>query len=177
MSEFDRECIELCLKGHPNAFRELVDRYEMPLLAHLTGLLGNRGRAEEAAQETFVRAYFALIKLKKRNSFLPWLLGIAQRVAKEWTKKQAREKKSHRALAGMGVEEIPHENRASDYELEKAVTALADPYREVILLRYYEGLSCAQVAEHLEISVGAVTKRLSRAHRMLRELLRQEEKT
>ena len=51
--------------------------------AYLAGKLGNMTAVEEAAQETFVRAYFGLSELKKRESFYAWLLGIANRVAKE----------------------------------------------------------------------------------------------
>ena len=65
----DRHDIALCLDGHPEAFRQLVARYQAVLLAHLAGRLGDRERAEEAAQETFVRAYFGLGKLKKPASF------------------------------------------------------------------------------------------------------------
>jgi len=60
----DRDCIRHCLNGHPEMYRELVGRYQAILLSYLAGQLGNRERAEEAVQETFVRAYFCLIKLK-----------------------------------------------------------------------------------------------------------------
>ncbi|MEJ2647820.1 MAG: hypothetical protein P8016_05350 [Sedimentisphaerales bacterium] len=56
MSEKDRYYIERCLDGHPDDFRYLVQRYQGVLLANLAGKLGNRDRADEAAQETFVRA-------------------------------------------------------------------------------------------------------------------------
>jgi DNA-directed RNA polymerase specialized sigma24 family protein len=59
----DEQCIRSCLDGQPGAFRHLVERYQTPLVRHLCGSLGNRDQAEEAAQEAFVRAYFALRKL------------------------------------------------------------------------------------------------------------------
>ena len=58
-----------------------------------------------------------------------------------------------------------------DYDLEKAVAELAEPYRQVILLRYYGGMSCAEVAERLGMPLGTATKTLSRAYAMLRESL------
>ena len=81
MCRTDRECIEHCLDGRPDAFRHLVGRYQAVLVTYLAGHLGNREWAEEAAQEAFVRAYFALGKLKKPDSFFSWLLGIAGREA------------------------------------------------------------------------------------------------
>ena len=77
MTENDKYYIERCLDGHPDDFRYLVRRYQAVLLAHLAGKLGSRDKAEEAAQESFVRAYFNMNKLRKPGSFFSWLLGIA----------------------------------------------------------------------------------------------------
>jgi DNA-directed RNA polymerase specialized sigma24 family protein len=87
MSETDKYYVERCLDGHPDDFRFVVRRYQAVLLAHLAGKLGDKDRAEEAAQETLVRAYFNMAKLKKPDSFFSWLLGIADRVAKEYWRK------------------------------------------------------------------------------------------
>ena len=61
----------------------LVQRYQRPLFAYLSSRLGNYLEAEEAAQESFVRAFLSLKKLRKPESFYAWLLGIAGRVLKE----------------------------------------------------------------------------------------------
>ncbi len=61
--ETDCYYVERCLDGHPDDFRHLVRRYQPVLLAHLAGKLGDRDRAEEAAQETLVRAYFKMDRL------------------------------------------------------------------------------------------------------------------
>ncbi len=83
MPETDQYYVERCLDGHPDDYRHLVRRYQAVLLANLAGKLGDKDRAEEAAQEVFVRAYFNIGKLKRPDSFFSWLLGIAERVAKE----------------------------------------------------------------------------------------------
>src|SRR4030042_5722002 len=83
MTENDKFYVEQCLDGRPDEFRHLIRRYQTAVTAYLTSKLGNRTNAEEAAQETFVRAYFGLKDLKKRESFSSWLLSIAGRVAKE----------------------------------------------------------------------------------------------
>src|SRR4030042_4878129 len=89
MSPSDDECVRACLNDHPEAFRPRVRRYETPLTRHLCGRLGNADEAAEAAREAFVRAYFALGGLRNPAVFLPWLLGIADRVVKE-TRRAAR---------------------------------------------------------------------------------------
>ena len=89
LMENDRYYVERCLDGHPDDFRHLVRRYQPVLLAHLAGKLGSRDRAEEAAQETLVRAYFKMDKLRKPESFFAWLLGIADLVAKEQQRKES----------------------------------------------------------------------------------------
>ncbi|MHC4145550.1 MAG: RNA polymerase sigma factor, partial [Planctomycetota bacterium] len=88
MSETDKYYVERCLDGHPDDFRYLVRRYQAALLANLAGKLGNRDRAEDAAQEALVRAYFNMGKLRKPDSFFSWLLGIADRVAKEQVREE-----------------------------------------------------------------------------------------
>jgi RNA polymerase sigma-70 factor (ECF subfamily) len=170
MGTSDEYYIERCLDGHPDDFRYLVRRYQAVLLAHLSGQLGNRDEAEEAAQESLVRAYFGLEKLKERDSFFSWLLGIANRVAKE----QQRSERRRHQMAEMLSEKVPGPELSQDYGLERAVAALPDSYREVVLLRYYGGCSCSEVAEQLGKPLGTVTKMLSRAYAALRESLQRQ---
>ncbi len=165
MSESDQYYIEQCLNGHPDEFRGLVRRYQANVSAYLSGKLGNRSSAEEGAQETFVRAYFGLSELKKRESFYSWLLGIANRVAKE----QLRNRKEFAGLDSLAQQAC--EERKVDVELEKAIAGLSDSYREIVLLRFYADRSCLQIAEQLNMPIGTVTKRLSRAYAKLRQLL------
>ncbi|GAG32880.1 unnamed protein product, partial [marine sediment metagenome] len=146
MSTTDRYYIERCLNGHSDDYRYLVRRYQTALLAHLAGRLGNKDSAEEAAQEALVRAYFSLEKLKKPESFFSWLLGIAGRVAKE----QQRSQRRHREIASSLSENVLDSQPSQDYALELAIAELPDSYRELILLRYYGGYSCSQVAEQLD---------------------------
>jgi RNA polymerase sigma-70 factor (ECF subfamily) len=164
----DRECVALCLGGQPEGFADLVKRYHPALLPWLNGQLGNLERAEEAAQEVFVRAFVLLPKLRKPESFFPWILGIAGNVVNEERRARRRE--------GVSLPDLTPEKRAEapahDEELEQAIARLASRYRDVVLLRYYSGLSCVEMAERLGVSVGTVTKNLSRAYAMLRASLR-----
>ena len=173
MSENDKYYVERCLDGHPDDFRYLVRRYQAPLLANLAGKLGDKDRAEEAAQETLVRAYFNMDKLRKPDSFFSWVLGIADLVAKEHSRKEQfrRQKEIVRSFS----QESPPTELSQDYALETAIAELPEAYRKIILLRYYGGHSCNQIAEQLDMPLGTVTKTLSRAYAMLREALQQQE--
>lgn len=171
MSEPDKYYIERCLDGHPDDFRYLVRRYQGVLLAHLAGKLGNKTRADEAAQEAFVRAYFNMCKLKRPDSFFPWLLGIADRVAKEHQREEQVQRQ--REVVRSFSQEAPRTELSQDYALEVAIAELPEAYREVVLLRYYGEHSCNQIAQRLNMPLGTVTKMLSRAYSMLRSSLQQ----
>lgn len=176
MSQTDGECVRLCLDGHPEMFRHLVVRYEGPLLRHLAGRLGDEDVAAEAAQETLVRAYFALGKLKKPESFYCWLRGIADRVAREMQRAKQRHVTSIELEAVSDkTEAAPGHGDRPDSELNRAVAELPDTYREVILLRFYGGQSCAEISSNLGVSLGTITSRLSRAYALLRKTLREHD--
>ena len=171
MCQSDAECVRQCLNGHPEAFEHLLRRYEAPLVRYLTGRLGNEEAAIEAAQETVVRAYCTLRKLKKPDSFRCWLLGIAGRVAKETNRTRRRRGQ----IVSLQSEPAADPADRPDPALDQAVAGLPEIYRRVVLLRYYGGLSCAEVGRELAVPVGTVTMRLSRAYRLLRERLAEED--
>lgn len=168
----DAEYVISSRNGCPDHFRFLVERYQRPLFTFLAGRLRDFGEAEEAAQESFVRAFMSLQKLAQPNSFFPWLLGIASRVAKEQFRSQKRSEQDR-----MAAEDLLHEPaEAPDYPLEEALATLPESYRQVLLLRYYEGLSCQEIAARLALPLGTVTKTLSRAYALLRQQLKGETK-
>jgi RNA polymerase sigma-70 factor (ECF subfamily) len=174
MSEADEYYVGRCLDGHPDDFRYLVRRYQAVLLAHLAGKLGNKEAAEELAQESFVRAYFGMDKLKKPQMFFCWLFGIADHVVKEHQRREQIRRQRERLRSFS--EEAPKPELSQDYALESAIAELPEAYRQVILLRYYGDHPCNQIAERLNMPLGTVTKTLSRAYTMLRTSLQQEQR-
>ena len=168
----DHECVQRSRDGYPEDFRMLVQRYQRALFAYLVSRLGDSLEAEEAAQESFVRAFLSLKKLRKPASFYAWLLGIAGRVLKEQFRAKAR-RQLGRAMAETLLKDDPAGEPV--YPLEEAIAILPELYRRVILLRYYEGLSCQEIATRLDMPLGTVTKTLSRAYARLREELRARE--
>lgn len=170
----DGEYVRSSRNGSPEDFRLLVQRYQRPLYAYLAGRLGSALEAEEAAQESFVRAFLSLKKLRQPESFYAWLLGIAARVLKEQFRELARHEQVQALEESLGASQP---DSAPEYPLEEAIAVLPESYRQVILLRYYEGLSCQEVGDRLGMPLGTVTKTLSRAYALLREELRAREST
>jgi RNA polymerase sigma-70 factor (ECF subfamily) len=170
----DQEYVESSRNGCPEDFRLLVQRYQKPVFAYLAARMGDPLAAEEAAQESFVRAFLSLKTLRKPEAFYAWLLGIAGRVAKEQFRSAARRERDREAAEVMRTEA---ESDAKEYPLEEAMAALPETYRQVIVLRYYEGLSCQDAAVRLGAPLGTVTKTLSRAYAMLRQELAAREHT
>lgn len=164
----DKEYVEHCRNGHPEDFGLLVARYQKPLFSYLASRVSDGGQAEEAAQESFVRAFLSLRKLRKPESFYSWLLGIAGRVAKEQFRSAAHRQRDREAAETMMT---GADDSAEEYPLEEAIAALPESHRQVILLRYYERLSCQEVATRLDQPLGTVTKTLSRAYALLRQEL------
>jgi len=170
----DKEYVQRCCDGHPEDFRMLVYRYQGLLSSYLASRVRDRSQVEDAAQESFIRAFTALKKLRKPESFCSWLLGIAGRVAQEQFRELKRRKQdpeiANSLIAG-NADSRDHE----DNNLDEAIATLPETYRQVILLRYFEGLSCQEVAQRLEMPLGTVTKTLSRAYGMLRQEIQARE--
>jgi RNA polymerase sigma-70 factor, ECF subfamily len=170
MVENDRFIIRQCLDGRPDEFRHLIRRYQSGVLAFLSGKLKDKNLVDEAAQETFVRAYFYLSTLRSPEKFHSWLLGIANRVAKE----QLRDRHKVQGLEGVKETTCEDTDVSEDFQVKEAIVMLDEPYRQVVLLRFYSEQSCQQIAENLNIPIGTVTKQLSRAYEKLRSLLEEK---
>jgi RNA polymerase sigma-70 factor (ECF subfamily) len=169
----DRDYVESSRNGCPEHFRLLVQRYQKPVFAYLASRMGNPLEAEEAAQESFVRAFLSLKTLRKPESFYAWLLGIAGRVAREQFRSAVRHERDREAAEVMLAEA---DDDGKEYPLEEVIAALPETYRQVIVLRYYEGLSCQEVGARLGTPLGTVTKTLSRAYSLLRQELAARER-
>jgi len=176
MAIADKVYVQRCCDGHPEDFRMLVYRYQGLLSSYLAVRLKDCSQVEEAAQESFVRAFMSLTKLRKPESFCAWLLGIAGRVAKEQFRDSKRRQQDPEIVRSLMTDIAAGRDR-DDYALDEVIAMLPETYRQVILMRYFEGLSCQEVAQRLDMPLGSVTKTLSRAYALLRQLLQAREST
>jgi RNA polymerase sigma-70 factor (ECF subfamily) len=162
--------------GDPAAFGELFDLASRRIYNHAYRLLGDWSAAEDAVSLTFLEAWRSRDRVEPTgDSLLPWLLGIATNVARN----TARSRRRH-ATALARLPELPDEpdfadelagrlDDASRLEaVQKAMSALRRPEREVVALCIYGGLDYEATAEALGVPIGTVRSRLSRARARLR---------
>ncbi len=129
--------------------------------------------AADAISESILKAYCALPQLKNRNAFKSWMLKIVNNTSVEMLRKKL-------PTAQVGEDfDIPAEDDRLDCStkmvLREAVDHLAQPYRTVVTLFYYEDLSVMEISAVTGQSVIAIRKQLSRARTMLRESLNKED--
>ncbi|MCA9708347.1 MAG: sigma-70 family RNA polymerase sigma factor [Myxococcales bacterium] len=176
------EAIDLVLRraqqGDAAACRALVLRHQRRVLGQLRAMLTPVGRGalvEDLAQETFLRAFRALPRFRGdgRASFGTWLVTIATRVALN----ELRRRPPRTECLDTVTESVDPgrfaaaERHASAQAIERAVADLSPAYRGAFLLRELHGLDYGEIADVLEIDVGTVKSRLSRARAKLRQAL------
>lgn len=127
-------------------------------------LLGDRALAEDAAQETFIRAWKSMTQFKGDASPRTWLTRIAINVCRN-LRRTAWFRRNDRSVT---PEELPLTAPEEDRTLLLTVRQLPEKYRQVVILRYYQGMSLDEAAEALDISRSAVHHRLHKALDKLR---------
>lgn len=169
----DEQLVARARGGDGAAFAALVERYQRPVHALARRLLRHPDDAEDAAQETFLRAYTRLDSYRPGSDFRAWLLAIAaHRCLDQLRRKRAAPLAVDEVLAapGDGPEEVllRAERRR---EVARAVAALPAHYRAVVDLRYRQGYSYSELGPALGIPLTTMRMRLFRAHRRLRAAL------
>jgi RNA polymerase sigma-70 factor (ECF subfamily) len=173
----DAELVGLAKDGDVRAYEELVERHRA--LAFRTAWLVTRSsaEAEDAVQEAFVKAYYALPKFRPGAPFRPWILRIAANEAKNRIRSaRRREALTVRAAAvdPGGAVPSPEAAALAREDAETVTLALAkldERDRLVIAYRYLFDLSEAEMADALDVRPGTVKSRLSRAMTKLRREL------
>jgi|SRR5215472_4762286 len=181
--EDDVLLVERVLAGDRRAFEPLVRKHERRVFRVALAVLGNIEDAEEAMQETFIKAFRHLDHFRKEALFTTWLTRIAINEAIQ--KRRARKNVVPLTEVDVATEQFTpkrYESWKSNPEqlygkqeihrmVESAIQSLPEIYREAFVLRDLEELSAAEAAEALGITVPPVKSRLLRARLMLRESL------
>ena len=164
----DTAAIEKCLEGEKDAFRFLVERYQSQAAVHAVAIFGNRDDALDAVQEAFVDAYRALKNFDRSRRFYPWFYVLLRnRCFKLMAKSRKTESIEETEILAPQAD-LPREER---FALETALLALSAEDREIIILKYLDGLSYEEIAEHLQIPKGTVMSRLFYARKQLQARL------
>jgi RNA polymerase sigma-70 factor (ECF subfamily) len=173
--------LEQSRQGDEDAFTHLVERYQTPVYNLCFRMLGNHAEAEDAAQETFIKAYKNMKRYDPNRKFINWILTIASnncidRIRKrrfqivpleEWTPGDM----PGSAENGIEGSIIAKEGRE---DIQGMIDHLGPKDRAAIILRYWYDLSYEEIASTLSLSLGAVKSRLHRARREIAEMWLEE---
>ena len=182
----DAELIRRILGGERELFHELVRPYEKSVYYATFSILQNQQDAEDAAQETVLKALKNLHSFRAESKFSTWLISIAVNEARARLRhdrvlkfesvdqSQAEEDGSFTPAVITDWREVPLqalERKELREQLQKAIASLPEIYREVLLLRDVEEFDIAETAAALGVSTGVVKTRLLRARLMMQKIL------
>jgi RNA polymerase sigma-70 factor (ECF subfamily) len=161
--------------GERNAFSELVRIHTQGVFRVVYHMCGDALIAEDAAQETFIRAWQNLSSYRPQTSLRNWLYRIAFNAGMDMLRKEKRILPND--IEEMQLEDerpgpetiVSHQERTA--MVQRAVLSLPDASRAVLVLREYEGMSYHEIAEALDIPLGTVMSRLNYARKLLKETL------
>jgi RNA polymerase sigma-70 factor (ECF subfamily) len=157
-------------EGREQQFNAMIATYMDDLYRYAYWLSSDHAVADDLVQETLVRAWKSMDKLKDVKAVKGWLLTIVRREnARRFERKRPQESE-------MPTEELPAARKDYDtsteaFVLRRALAQLPEEYREPLLLQIIHGYSQKEIAEHLGISVAGAGTRLFRAREKMRELL------
>ena len=172
--ELDELTLRRAQRGDERAWRELIARYQAPVYALAWRLLAGRARhrAEDLVQETFVRVLRALPKFEPAGpaTLTTWILTIATRLALSELRRPVPHSLDREPLVEERADQMSERARLGA-AIARGVAKLPEGQRAVLVLREYHELEYTDIADALEIDVGTVKSRLSRARDALREHL------
>jgi RNA polymerase sigma-70 factor (ECF subfamily) len=177
MGRSDEELVEACQAGEASAFDVLVGRWQDRIRGAAYRFLGSEEEARDVAQEAFLKAYQALGGFKREARFSSWLYQIATNLCRDRLRRR-------RTRAAVSLEELEEtgpvmvETRPGAHErllemdlaraVRRAVHALPEEQREVVILKEYQGLTFLEIAQALDVPVSTVKTRLYRGLGQLR---------
>jgi RNA polymerase sigma-70 factor (ECF subfamily) len=185
----DAHFVSLCQSGNRNAFDELVVRHQDMIFSLCVRLLGNRSEGEDAAQETFVKAFESLCRFKGSAAFSTWLYTIAVNVCRNrqvsfWNRLHRKavridesiedeEGPRQRELPGNGKnpEELLAQKRTSAH-VRSAVSSLPQKLREIVVLADLQDLSYEEIQAATNLPLGTIKSRLARGRENLKSALK-----
>jgi len=171
----ERELVERCRSGDERAFQELVDRYKDLVYALIARTVQDRSRAEDLAQEVFLRVHRGLPYFRGEARLSTWIYRIVANVCVQEFGKPA--------AVSLDAEKPGHRRAAPDRQfgdlelkdrLEKAIARLPAHYRLLVAAHYLEGVRYEDLADALQQPLGTIKTQLYRAKQQLRRMLETE---
>jgi RNA polymerase sigma-70 factor (ECF subfamily) len=181
VNNIDPEILKQSMKGDEIAFNQIVESFQKPVFNLCFRMLGNSEAAEDAAQETFWRAYQSIKKYNPDRSFATWLLSIAAHYCIDQHRKR---KLPVVEIDDYLAEVAPDHNtpnpeaiaiqKEQQTQIQELLDELPDLDRASIVLRYWHECSEEEISEVLGITINAVKSRLHRARKKLAIIWQQQ---
>ncbi|HUL81509.1 MAG TPA: sigma-70 family RNA polymerase sigma factor [Gammaproteobacteria bacterium] len=166
--------VDRVLRGDVAAFAEIVERWQDPLVALAYRFCHDRSRAEDMAQEAFVRAFRGLGQWRREAAFSTWLFALATNVYRA----ELRRKRAPLVSLDDVADPADSFDLAGDHEdadhraaVRRALHALPGRYRDALVLFYFHEMDVERAAASLGVPEGTVKARLSRGRELLRRKL------
>ena len=169
----ERALLERCRAGDENAFQELVDRYKGLVFALIARTVQDRSRAEDLAQDVFLRVHRGLPYFRGEARLSTWIYRIVANVCVQDSSRPATVSLDDQRAAPA----VPSaaDRQFGDFELrdrlEKAIARLPANYRLLIAAHYLDGVQYEDLAAALALPLGTVKTQLYRAKQQLRRML------
>jgi RNA polymerase sigma-70 factor (ECF subfamily) len=176
----ERELVERCRSGDEDAFEELVNRYKDLVFALIARTEQDRSRAEDLAQEVFLRVHRGLPYFRGEARLSTWIYRIVVNVCVQEHSRTAPVESLDAMTEGGREAPLPssRDRQFGDLEvrdrLEKAIARLPANYRLLIAAHYLKGVQYEELAEAFDLPLGTVKTQLHRAKQQLRRLLETE---
>jgi len=177
----DDSLVRMAKKGSPDAFAELVRRYQKKIYSTIFQFARNHHDTDDLAQETFMNAYQSLQKFRQKANFYTWLYRIAMNTTMNFLRKKHREKgreelKEDRLPSGeskfsSSSPEYQSQKKEFKEKLKEAVDSLPLAYQATFVLIAYQDLTHGQAAEVLHCSEKTVSWRMHMARKVLQNKL------
>ena len=171
----ERELVERCRSGDETAFQELVDRYKGLVFALIARTVQDRSRAEDLAQEVFLRVHRGLPYFRGEARLSTWIYRIVANVCVHDAAARPAAISLDDERAGKYAPPSASDRQFGDFELrdrlEKAIARLPANYRLLIAAHYLEGVRYEDLAGALDLPLGTVKTQLYRAKQQLRRML------
>ena len=170
--------VERCRQGDQTAFRELVDQYKGLVFSVIARSVTNRARAEELAQDVFLKIHKGLPYFRGESKLSTWIFRIVLNVLSQERPELASTSLDEDDDTRPRREPVANDRAFSDLvmkdRLQKAIERLPVPYQVLVNGHYLKGMRYEELAEALEMPMGTVKTHLHRAKRRLRHLLETE---
>jgi len=174
----EKELVRRTIEGDEEAFGVLVKKYRTKVFNLAYSLTRDRDAADDLAQESFIKAYFALPRFKLKSGFGTWLYRIAMNTVKDYLRKKGRirEVTFGKEIEHLVIQEDEMERKEKKQQEEQnrrlvheAIQSLPEKYQLILSLRDIQGFSYGEIADILNVSPGTVDSRLHRARKTLRK--------